>query len=207
MIHGYENKQGVGFEVGQAVNGKEAVEEFESFRPHAVMMDIRMPVMDGIEATRRIRALEKEGNFQNPSLVLPKTVIIAVSASAMEHQVKEIRRNGLADDFIGKPFKEEEIFGALRNHLGIRYICEESDSEEEKKPVGSGVDQAAEAILHLPETLVTQLGEAVVRLDIDRLRNLNQEVKSHDRAIADTIDQLMERFDFDSLGKLLGESD
>src|SRR3954453_15014970 len=63
----------VGFPIRLATNGAEAVQEFEAWRPHLILMDFRMPVMDGHEAIRRIRA--KAGGQ------IPR--IIAVTASAM----------------------------------------------------------------------------------------------------------------------------
>ncbi|MCP4691139.1 MAG: PAS domain S-box protein, partial [Desulfobacterales bacterium] len=196
----------VGFEVRRACNGKEAVEQFNRWRPRAVMMDIRMPVMDGIEATRRIRAIEDDGRPRDPSSEIPPTVIIAVSASAMEHQVKKIQQDGMADDFISKPFKEGELFEALRRHLGVSYIYEDAGIEDEKNQTGRGIEMAAEAIENLPETLTSRLREATVRLDMDLLRNLIEQVASHDAVLAETIGQLVERFDFDTLNQLLEDS-
>ena len=80
----------VGFEVRLAANGAEVVREFERWRPHLILMDFRMPVMDGHEAIRRIRAMPGgEG-----------TRIIAVTASAMDDNRQELMEVG-ADDFIG----------------------------------------------------------------------------------------------------------
>src|SRR5690606_2544972 len=69
----------VGFTVREAVNGKEAVEVWRAWRPAFVWMDMRMPIMDGYEATRAIRAAEAEGSAG------PRTVIVALTASAFEH--------------------------------------------------------------------------------------------------------------------------
>src|SRR5436305_1874594 len=85
----------VGFEIRLATNGAEAVREFEQWQPHLVLMDFRMPVMDGHEAIRRIRAMV--GGKE------PK--IIAVTASAMEENRLDLMAIG-ADDFISKPFRE-----------------------------------------------------------------------------------------------------
>ena len=66
----------VGFEIRLATNGAEAVREFEEWRPHLILMDFRMPVMDGHEAIRRIRTMPGG----------KETKIIAVTASAMEEE-------------------------------------------------------------------------------------------------------------------------
>jgi len=60
--------------------------------------------------------------------------------------------------------------------------------------------------LKLPEALITQLRDAIVKLDMERLRKLMDHVKPHDGLLAETIGQLLERFDFDLLGKLLGNT-
>src|SRR5687768_3219310 len=80
----------VGFEIRLATNGLEAVQGFEEWRPHLILMDFRMPVMDGHEAIRRIRAM--------PGGKAPR--IIAVTASAMDDNRQELMEIG-ADDFIG----------------------------------------------------------------------------------------------------------
>ena len=83
----------VGFEIRMATNGAEAIHEFQGWRPHLILMDFRMPVMDGHEAIRQIRAM---GGGEIPK-------IIAVTASAMEENRQELLGIG-ADDFISKPF-------------------------------------------------------------------------------------------------------
>src|SRR6185436_15454903 len=89
----------VGFEVRLATNGAEAVQGFEEWQPHLILMDFRMPVMDGHEAIHRIRAMA-EGK---------DTKIIAVTASAMDENRQELMEIG-ADVFISKPFREAELF-------------------------------------------------------------------------------------------------
>jgi CheY-like chemotaxis protein/anti-sigma regulatory factor (Ser/Thr protein kinase) len=86
-------------------NGAEAVEAFRSGRWDVVLMDIQMPVMDGRDATRRIRELEaSEGR--------PRTPIIAVTANAMSHQVEEYVAIGM-DGLVPKPIQLEQLIGAL----------------------------------------------------------------------------------------------
>lgn len=73
-----------------------------------------MPVMDGYEATRRIKATVKG----------QATVIIALTASALEEDRQLILSEG-CDDYIRKPFRERDLFGALEKHLGARFVREE----------------------------------------------------------------------------------
>jgi len=105
--------EAVGFEVRAAANGEEAVALWESWEPHFIWMDKRMPGVDGLEATRRIRARERDR----------RVPIIAISASALEHERSDILAAG-CDDFVAKPFRESLIFAKMREHLGIEYAYE-----------------------------------------------------------------------------------
>ncbi|QZZ19581.1 PAS domain S-box protein [Leptothermofonsia sichuanensis E412] len=120
--------QPVGFDVQVASNGREGIILWESWRPHVVLMDIRMPVMNGYEATRQIRAREeqirKEGNRIGG---LPETTrIIAVTSSAFDEDRSAILKTG-CDDFISKPFRAEEVFAKLAQHLNVQYAYETRD--------------------------------------------------------------------------------
>jgi CheY-like chemotaxis protein len=103
----------VGLEVQAAVNGKQAVEMFHNWRPHFIWMDVRMPVMDGLEATRRIKQTEAGQS----------TPIAALTAHALEEEREVILAAG-CNDFVRKPYRVEEIFEVMATHLGIRYTYE-----------------------------------------------------------------------------------
>ena len=72
--------QPLGFQLHEACNGLEAVEIFQEWQPHLIWMDVRMPVMDGKEATRRIKALPTGNN----------TIVVALTASVFEDQREEL---------------------------------------------------------------------------------------------------------------------
>jgi PAS domain S-box-containing protein len=109
----------VGLDVQAAVNGKQAVEIFHKWRPHFIWMDVRMPVMDGLEATRRIK--QTEAGISNP--------ITALTAHALEEEKEVILAAG-CDDFVRKPFRLNEIFEVMGKHLGLRYTYEDSGEED-----------------------------------------------------------------------------
>src|SRR4028119_980163 len=108
--------QPIGFEVREAENGHQGVEIWESWQPHLIWLDTRMPVMDGFEAVRQIRAKEKQTQW--------RTVIIALTASTFEERKGEIIAAG-CDDFVRKPFQEQILFDKMACYLGVRYIYQE----------------------------------------------------------------------------------
>ncbi|MCW6048799.1 response regulator [Lyngbya sp. CCAP 1446/10] len=112
--------QPIGFEVREAENGLQAVELWESWQPDLIWLDTRMPVMDGFEAVRQIRAKEKEKQNQHQR----QTIIIALTASTFEERKGEIIAAG-CDDFIRKPFQEQILFDKMAAYLGVRYIYQE----------------------------------------------------------------------------------
>ena len=99
-----------GYQTQLAENGRAAVEAFAHARFAAVLMDMQMPVMDGIEATREIRRLE--GLMQ-----LPATPIIAMTANAMEGDRERCLEAGM-DDYLSKPIRAEQLQALLQRWVG-----------------------------------------------------------------------------------------
>lgn len=104
----------LGFKLQEASNGREAIEMWDSFEPHLIWMDMRMPVMNGYEATEYIKATTKG----------QATAIIALTASIFEEERAIVLSAG-CDDFIRKPFREAEIFETMSKHMGLRYVMAE----------------------------------------------------------------------------------
>jgi signal transduction histidine kinase/ActR/RegA family two-component response regulator len=90
-------------------NGEEALGAWQDGRWDLILMDMQMPVMDGLTATRRIREAEAE-------LGRPRTPIVALSANAMAHQVAECRAAGM-DGHVAKPIEAARLFAALQAAL------------------------------------------------------------------------------------------
>ena len=96
-----------GFEVvGQAANGREAIEMYEQFKPDVVTMDVTMPIMTGIEAVKTIT--EKN----------PDAKIVMVTALGQQKLIREALENG-AKDFITKPFEAYFLKTIINNVLNI----------------------------------------------------------------------------------------
>lgn len=95
-----------GYEVvGEADNGLKAVEKYKELNPDLVLMDITMPEMDGIEAVKKIKALD------------PGALIVMCSAMGQQAMVIESIQSG-AKDFIVKPFQADRVLEAIRKVVG-----------------------------------------------------------------------------------------
>ncbi|WP_321286619.1 response regulator [uncultured Sunxiuqinia sp.] len=85
-----------------ANNGLEAIDKFKEAKYDVILMDIMMPVMDGLEATVKIRGLEKEMKVDS------RTPIIALTANTMDNDREKCISYGM-DDFMAKPFDIEKL--------------------------------------------------------------------------------------------------
>ena len=183
----------VGFEVREAAEGQEAIRVFEEFRPHFIWMDMRMPVMDGLEATRRIKATP-EGQA---------TVVAALTAHALEEEREPILAAG-CDELIRKPYREHEIFEVMARHLGIQYVYE--GAPEEAVSARSRVDVSPEEVATLPLELRRELCEAVLRLNMARTLSSIQKIAERDAHLGAALRTLAEEMEYDRLLLLCGET-
>ncbi|NET36112.1 MAG: response regulator [Cyanothece sp. SIO1E1] len=113
----------IGFEVKEASDGQAAIALWQSWQPHLIWMDMRMPVMDGYEATRQIRSAEA---LQAASVDYEPVKIIAITASALEEDRTIVLSVG-CDDFVRKPLQQTTIYEKMTEHLGVHYIYEQQD--------------------------------------------------------------------------------
>jgi PAS domain S-box-containing protein len=126
--------ENMGCRVVTAPNGSLAVRRFAEERFDAILMDCEMPVMDGLEATRRLREIERsETAFPSGDPRPARTPIIALTAHVLGEMRGKCTEAGM-DDFLVKPFDEQQMRAALRRWIAA---CEETAS-----PAGSGAAAA-----------------------------------------------------------------
>jgi CheY-like chemotaxis protein len=101
-----ETLRPMGFTIRQAASGNECLREFDVACPHLVLMDLRMPDMDGYQAMRHIRAQHGAEAVR----------IIAVTASAFEEDAPEVVQSG-ADELVRKPYRLDELLSAIQRQL------------------------------------------------------------------------------------------
>lgn len=181
----------IGLKARLAKNGEECVRIFEEWRPHLILMDQRMPVMDGVEATRRIR--------QSPGGQDVK--IIAVTASVFREQLQGLLDTGM-DGCIRKPFRIEEIYGCLARFLGVRYVYRSSPGPAEP---AMPVTMTPERLSALAAPLRARLKAALVSLNKTRIAAAVAEVGQGDADLARALTRLTDDFDYPAILKALGE--
>ena len=172
-----------GFQVRAAENGVRGVELFREWRPHFIWMDRRMPEMDGLEATRRIRALPGGQEVK----------IVALTASVFAEQRGEMLAAGM-DDILHKPFRPKEIFGCLSRHLDLRYLRRERAALSDAGLSETPMDPAALAAL--PADLRRELADALAILDTERIDALIGRVAERDAALGQTLRRHADDFDY-----------
>ena len=172
-----------------AVTGQEAVALFEEWHPDLIWMDIRMPIMNGLEATKRIRATEG---------ISRSTPIIALTAHALEEERREILSAG-CNDFIRKPYRESEIYNVLEKHLRLRFLYSQDLVAVDHKFEKINADD----LRKLPLNLVEELKRSVELLDSQRCLSTIKLIAEIDPRVGDQLQHMLEKFQYQELLSIL----
>ena len=183
----------VGFLVEEAGDGGEAIAKWQQWHPDLILMDMRMPEIDGYEATTRIKA-EPEGK---------DTVIIALTASAFEEERVVILSAG-CDDFMRKPFKEGELLEKIGQYLSIEYIYEDTPTASVAKSVG---EITPESLTVMPNEWRSQLYDAAAKVDNQEIFELLAEIPDEYESLAKGLADLAEQFRCDKIIDLAKSAD
>lgn len=207
--------QRVGFSVQEARNGQEAVELWESWQPHLIWMDMRMPVMDGYKATQEIRRRERvrwggrSSWRQEDSMSFKnRTVIIALTAIAFEEEKAVVLSSG-CDEIVLKPFQEAVLFDKMSEHLGVRFIYNldtpPTDTPESigEKPLE---EIAPEALAFMPQDWLADLHQAAICADAELVLNLLNDLPDEHQSLRLALIDLVNNFSFEEIANLTRNS-
>ncbi len=190
----------VGFDIWEAGNGQDALAQFEQWQPQAIFMDMRMPVMDGYEATRRIRERETQNSKS-------QTPIIALTSSVFEEEKVKIFAAG-CDALLRKPVKDTEIFDALRLHIGVQYMYQES---EQDRKITESPEQAPkenltpEALAALPPDLLSILEQALIKGNRPMIERAVESIHSCNPAVANMVALMAQDFKYQAIWTMIQE--
>ena len=196
--------ESLGFKVKEAENGLKAIEIWSEWEPHLIWMDMRMPVMDGYEATKQIKTHLKGQS----------TVIIALTASAFEEE-KSIVLSAGCQDFVAKPFREEIILQKMTKYLGVQYIYQQqtptNPPQNTTKPntqpqiIDTPFTLQASSFNNIPSQWIDELYNAALSVDDEKISQLLSELPPHSTALATAITNLVENFRCDQILDLIEE--
>jgi CheY-like chemotaxis protein len=185
----------VGFEVQEAVNGQDAIELWEKWHPHLIWMDIRMPAMDGYEATTHIKTSPGSED----------TVIIALTASAFEEDRRKIIEHG-GNDFVRKPFRESEIFEMLEKHLGVKFVYGEDTSHKLQAGQQISAEDLKCKAAALPIEILARLVESTELSDAAMIDQAIKDIRINNVGLADALSGLAENFAYDKILAIVQEA-
>ena len=198
----------VGFNVREAENGMIALKIWEEWSPHLIWMDMRMPIMDGYEATQQIREIEH--SLERTEDPQPVTVILALTAFAFEEHRQRALDVG-CDDYVRKPFQEHEVFDKLQQYLKVEYLYEEQETESmegatlatDTLPIELAEAAVAEQLQNFSDDVRSQLAVAAVSLDKEVALEIIQTLEAKDNQLAYTLRTWVDGFRFDKISQAL----
>ena len=167
-----------------AENGIEAIELLENNKIKLILMDMKMPVMDGYEAISRIRENYKTDNI----------IIIAISGSSFDDDCKEILKTG-ANELLCKPIKKNELLHCVRKQLGLKFVYKEEKNIEET----IAKKLTPETLLMLPFDLRSELAKASLMGEVESCMDVVSRIKGIDEPIGNSIEQLIHSFKFEKI--------
>ena len=186
--------ESIGFQIREAENGAEAIAIWEEWQPQLIWMDMRMPVMDGYEATRQIKTTLKG----------QATVIIALTASALEEE-KTIILSAGCDDFVRKPFREALIFDKLAEYLGVIYLYDSEiisnnhDIDEKRIDLSILESNLKSCLAERPPDWTAQLYQAAMLADNDLILALIQDIPINNTILSQSLISLMDNFCYNQI--------
>jgi signal transduction histidine kinase/CheY-like chemotaxis protein len=178
----------VGFELRQVNDGQEAIREFQAWQPDIILMDLRMPVVDGREATRRIKSSPRG----------PETPVIVLTASSFEDGRRDMIAAG-ANGYIRKPFRESELLETIARCLNVKYVYSEEAAGSLPAPSAAAAALSAEALSRLPKDLVQGIREAASGANLKLLLTWISQVETHDAPAAEGLRALANRYDYEAI--------
>ncbi len=182
----------LGFHVRAVENGKEGVAMWKSWRPHLIWMDMRMPVMDGYEATKQIKANPKGRD----------TVIIALTASAFEQERQIVKEAG-CDDYMPKPFRQDVLLAKMEEHLGVRYLYEEPAAQIVDNSDTNGdtpTEENVEVYLsEMPSSWLERVYRAASECSDDKILELLEEIPQESSPLGHFLADKANNFLFDEI--------
>lgn len=183
--------ESVGFIIKEAIDGQEALELWSSWQPHLILMDLRMPVIDGYIATRTIRQRESQLSYGHTPCK-----IIAITANAFRQDREQILAQG-CDDFIAKPFQETDLLQKMGDLLGVDYLYDNASPAGNEQLILN-----AKILKVMPRDWLLSLQQFSREADSDRLQEFLANLPPEQQSIGRSLMAKVDNFDFEEIWRL-----
>jgi PAS domain S-box-containing protein len=225
----------LGFLLQEACNGREALEIWESWHPHLILMDLRMPVMDGYEATMEIKAriqqreeeqqrneemtilnnsaefILSEAEERSTSYEFPISKIVALTASIIEGEKRSLALLVGCDDFISKPFRKIDILNTISKHLGVKYIYSSSTAfssiGDRSQLSDSDSNVTLASVGQLPVKWIDNMKQVIRNADFDLIASTIEEIRNENPAFSQLLQGHLDNFDYQKILSLIAEAE
>ncbi len=197
----------LGMEVMEAENGQETIEIWQKWRPHLIWMDIKMPILDGYEATKIIR--KKEQKHKNLA-TKNRVVIIALTASVFDTQISTLLDAG-CDEVISKPFRKDLIYEKTAHYLNLTYLYQEKHKVTKSSKTANQnysiiIENVQTQIKLMPSDWLKQLEQAVLGARENQIRQLTNQIPPEYSLLQTTLIDLVNSLDFEQITNLIESS-
>jgi signal transduction histidine kinase/FixJ family two-component response regulator len=185
----------LGFDIREAQNGQEAVAKWSSYSPDLIFMDMRMPVMNGYEATQQIKQ-----TIQGQA-----TTIIALTASGLEEE-RAVTISAGCDDYMRKPFREEVLMQKIAQYLGVKYIYEENSEQEPNLVLNDSIkleDSLDFALSQMPTDWLEKLYDSALKCLDHVIIELLLQIPPSQAILAQKLEDWANNFMFDQIIELI----
>ena len=180
---------GYNFDLIEAGNGLEALEKARELHPHLVLLDMKMPIMDGYEASTHFK--------QDPEL--SKIPVIAVTASALKSDEVEIKKT--CNAYLRKPLRRYDLIRVTMDFLP--HTQRGVAKGDAATATALTTDNFSQRVANLPATLVQRLIAAAPLADMLEIQQALEEIQTLDPALAQSLRRFASRFDYDGLVQAL----
>ena len=178
----------IGVVVTTAENGKMAVDKIRTDDPDIVFMDIRMPVMDGVEAFHEIKKQYPDKDIK----------IICITASTLYQEEKKYLDMGF-DSYIAKPFVADNVLGLLTKHLNVEYIYKEPEVKEPPQETPEDIDWSK---VKNSEEIKTRILECADLYSVTQLEEACEQLESMEnggKELAHLLRKFLKEYDMDGI--------
>jgi CheY-like chemotaxis protein len=214
----------IGFQVSAVENGAEAIAQWRAWQPHLILMDIRMPIVNGYEATQRIRAEERgereergdKGDGEDrevDGMALSSSTLAHPHTRTLAHPTKIIALTAYAfdsdrlasleagcDDYLAKPFTETALFEMIARHLHVQYRYADNAPLISDLPEQDALTAQDFAIM--PTAWLAQVHEAALDLDDSKIRELMTQIPQQEDWLIERMAHLVDNFQLDAIANL-----